>query len=222
MSFASTFGFSLVSPLVELWDNFIRAIPGLVGGLIIIAIGYVVGHAFSILVHKFMERSGVDNHIRKAGLAYSIGFVSISNLAGGITKWYIFSLFLLPASQLMRLGVLSDLLHDFALWIPDLIAAVVILLIGLIIADYIADRMLHAKRKGVRLASTAVRWFLIFFVGMTALDQLGFNVSFATTTTLILVGGFALGIAIAIGIGFGFALKEEAKQTIKHIKKGVQ
>ncbi len=222
MSFASTFGFSLVSPLVELWNNFLRAVPGLIGGIIIIALGYVVGSAFSILVHKFLEKSGLDAHIRKAGVAYSIGFVSVSNLVGGITKWYIFSLFLLPASQLMKLGVLSELLHDFALWIPNLIAAVVILLIGLVIADYLADKMLHAKRKGVRLASTAVRWFLIFFVGMTALDQLGFNISFAQTTTMIVIGGFALGIAIAIGLGFGFALKEEAKKTIKHIKKGVQ
>ncbi|MBI2133868.1 hypothetical protein HYU11_04255 [Candidatus Woesearchaeota archaeon] len=213
--------FSLMYPLFELWDSFARAVPSIIGGLFVIAVGYVVGAAFGFLTHRFLEKSGIDHHVKRAGVAHSIGFVSISNLAGGITKWYVFSLFLIPASEIMRLGTISTLLRDLATWIPDLIAAVIILLVGLIISDYIADRMLHAKRKGVKLASSAVRWFLIFFVAMTALDQIGINISFATTTSLILVAGFALGLAIALGLGFGFALKEEAKTTIKHIKKNV-
>ncbi len=210
---------ALAVPLMGIWDGFLGMVPNLVAGILLLIVGYVVGSAFAYILKTFLVHSRIDDHIRKAGVAHSIGFISISNLASGLLKWYIFALFLLPVAEFMKLGLISSLLKDFALWIPDLIAAIVILLFGLIVADYLADRMLHAKRKGVRLFSSFVRWFIIIFVVLTALDQVGVDISLATNTTLILAAGFALGVAIALGLGFGLALKDEAKSTIKQFKK---
>jgi hypothetical protein len=137
-----------------------------------------------------------------------------------LVKWYIFTLFLLPAADFLRFGVLSSLLKEFALWVPHLLIAVIIFLFGLVLADFDADKILHAKRKGVNLVSRVVRWVVIAFIGLIALGQAGVNVELATNTTLILMAGIALGAGAALGIGFGLALKDEAKGIIKHVKKG--
>ncbi len=213
-------GSAMLDPVVTLWNEIILALPGVILGLLVLVIGYVVGSAFGFVLRRFLEHAKLDDHVKKAGVAHSIGFISISTLSGSLLKWYVFSLFLLPVTKVMGLGSISSLLYDFALWIPHLIAAIIILLLGVIIADYIADRMLHAKRSGVKLFSSAVRWFIILFVALTALDQVGIDVSLATNTTLVLVAGLSLGIALALGIGFGFALKDEAKGIIRKVKKG--
>ncbi len=214
-------GDALIDPLVTLWNGFATALPNILAAVVVLAAGYIVGSAFGFLFKRLLEHAKVDEHLRKAGVAHSIGFISIPNLAGGLLKWYVFALFLLPAAGFMKLGVLEDLLRDFALWLPNLLLGIIILLTGLIIADYIADRMLHSKRKGTKLLSSAARWFIILFVGIIALNQIGIDVSLAADTTLILVAGFALGLAIALGLGFGFAIRDEAKSIIKNMKKGL-
>lgn len=212
-------GQALLNPLTELWNSIVSVVPGLLAAAIVVIVGYIVAAAFGMLFHRFLEATRVDAHLKKAGLSHSIGFINIANLGGALLKWYIFALFLVQAADFLKLGELSDHLTRLANWLPNLFAAVIIMLVGLILSDMVADRMLHAKRKGVRVASTFVRWFAIIFVALIALEKIGINVSFATNTILLLIAGIALGVAIAFGIGFGYAMKDEAKVIIKHLKR---
>ena len=56
---------------------------------------------------------------------------------------------------------------------------------------------------------------------MIALEQIGVNISIAENTFLILVGAVALAFALAVGIGFGLAMKDEAKNILKQIKRKI-
>jgi hypothetical protein len=213
-------GQGVTTALTQMWGSFASALPGLFAAIVLLLIGYIIGGAFGFLVHKLLDKAQVDAHIRRAGFAHSIGFISVPRLTGSITKWYIFALFLVPAAEILNFVTLSALLKQFALWVPTLIAAIVIMLFGLVLADFLADKMLHAKRKGVRFASGVVRWFVIIFTVLMALQQIGIDVSLLTNATLILLAGAALGLGIALGWGFGGAIKDEAKVIIKNVKKG--
>ncbi len=218
-SYLETTGNALLSPLTELWTRIVEVIPGILAAAIVLVVGYIIAAAFGLLFHRFLDAAKVDAHLKKAGLSHSIGFLSISNLGGALLKWYVFALFIVQAAGFLRLGILSEQLSNLAGWLPSLFAAVIIMLAGLVVSDFFADRMLHAKRRGVRVLSSVVRWFAIIFVGLIALEKVGINVSFATNTVLLLIGGAALGLAVAIGIGFGYAMKDEAKLMVKHLKK---
>ena len=161
----------LLETLQELWAKFISTIPGIVSAVVVIALGYLIGSAFGLLFTKFLEAIKADTHLKKAGLAHSIGFINVAHLGGGLLKWYIFATFLSQAAELVSLGPLSLSLKNFANWLPNLFIAVIIILAGLIFADMVADRMLHAKRRGVRMVSTGVRWLMILFVVLVALGQ---------------------------------------------------
>lgn len=217
MTYFESTGAALIDPLEQLWNGFAVALPGIVAALVIIIVGLIVGSAVGLLVKKLIEHARLDLHLKKAGMA--VGFIHLASVIGSLVKWYIFAVFLIPAAEQLNLGVLSELLQRFALWLPNAIAAIAILVFGVIGSDFIADRMLHAKRSGVKLLSEIVRWVLIIYVVLIALDQVGVNVSLATNTALILVAALATGLALAFGIGFGFAFKDEAKGMIKHLKR---
>jgi hypothetical protein len=219
VSYFEDIGMSILNALVGLWNGFASALPGLFAAIVLLLMGYIVGSAFGMLVHKILDKAQVDAHIRRAGFAHSIGFISVPRMLGAVTKWYIFALFLVPAAETLKFVTLSTLLVSFALWVPKLIAAVVIILLGLVLADFLADKMLHAKRKGVQIASGLVRWFVIIFIVIIALQQIGIDVDLLANTTLIIIAGAAIGLGIAIGWGFGAAIKDEAKGMIKSMKK---
>lgn len=218
-SYLESTGQALLNPLTELWNRIVDVVPGVLAAAIVLIIGYIIAAAFGLIFHRFLYAAKIDAHLKKAGLSHSIGFLNIANLGGALLKWYIFALFLVQAAGFLRLGILSEQLSRLAGWLPSLFAAVIIMLVGLIISDFFADRMLHAKRRGVRVFSSVVRWFAIIFVALIALGKIGIDVSLASNTVLLLIGGAALGLAIAFGIGFGYAMKDEAKIVMKHLKR---
>ena len=212
-------GQALSDPLVSIWQSFVSVTPTIIAGVLVLIFGYILSSLIGALVHAVLNAAKIDDHLRKARLAHSIGFLSVANLGGSLIKWYIFTLFIVESSKLFKLGVVSDQLNRLASMLPSVFAAVVIVLGGLIVADFAADRMLHAKRKGVRVASSIVRWAIIITVIITALGQMNVDVSFISNALLILVAAAGVGLAIAIGVGFGHAFKDESKTIVKHLKK---
>lgn len=211
----------LLDPLVELWNGFVSVLPGVIAAIIILIIGYFVSLALGYAVKRILIKSKIDTWMKKSQLDDSIGHINLSSLAGIITKWYIFILFLIPASGALRSVALGDLLSKLAMWLPNLIIALVIMLFGLIMADYCGDKVARAKMKGIKLMSTVVRWAIIIFIAVIAARQVGINVSVAENIILIIIGALAVAIALALGIGFGFGFKDDAKEIIKSIKKKI-
>jgi len=213
---------ALTNPVVGIWNGLVDKLPGLIGALIILIVGYfvsvIVGHAISVI----LERIGLDRQMKKLGLDKALGTINLSELAGGITKWYIFILFLAEAMKpaLLNLGVISDLIFGLAKWLPNAIIGVIILVFGVYVATYVGERMLRARIWGIRLLTTVVRALILFFIAVIALRQMGLNVSILENTFLLLIGAIAIGIAIALGIGLGLGLKGEAESLIKDLVKG--
>ena len=215
---------ALTNPVVGIWDSLVDKLPGLIGALIILIVGYfvsvVVGHAIAVV----LERAGLDRQMKKLGLDRALGTVNLSELSGGITKWYIFILFLAEAMKpsLLNLGVISDLIWSLARWLPSAIVGLIVLIFGVYISTYVGERMLRARVWGIRLLTTIVRALILFFIAVIALRQMGLNVSILENTFLLLVGALAIGIAIALGIGLGLGLKGEAESLIKDLVKGTK
>ena len=219
-SYLESTGLALLIPLIELWNSLVEIAPGILAAIIVTIVGYIISAAFGLLFNRFLETTKVDMHLKRAGLAHSIGFINIATLGGALLKWYLFvSLFLVQAVGFLKLGILSEQLRRLVEWVPNLFAALIILLVGLVLSDLLANRVLHAKRRGIRIFSGAVKIFAIIYVALISLETIGIDTSFATNTILLLIAGAVLGTAIAFGIGFGSALKEEAKNAMKALKK---
>lgn len=210
---------ALANPVLYIWYSFIKVVPGIIAALLVIAIGCLIGFGVGWLIKKGLQKADVDKKFAKTNVSRAIGNIKISDLAGAVAKWYIIFVFLGPAVDLLRLGVLSDLLQRFVLWLPSLLVALLVVFVGLVFGDWMQSSIEKAKLRGIRVFSTAAKVVIIIAVAIIALNQIGVDVSLAENTFLIIVGAVALAFALAIGLGFGFALKDEAKGVIKKAKK---
>jgi len=215
----ATTGQAMVNPFVNIWDYFVQILPGLIAGIILLIVGYFIASILGYILHQILEKVGLDKSMEKARLSDAIGHMELSALAGSILKWYIFIVFLGQAAAMANLGTLSDLLVKLALWLPNLIFALIIFVFGLILAEYASTHLVKTKVRHVRGTGVLVKIVIIFFISIIALREVGLDISIAENTFLILIAGIILGLSAAFGIGFGMAFKDEAKAIIKKCKK---
>ena len=210
----------ILNPLFNLWLSFVDIFPGLVAALIILILGYLIGFIMGHAVRIILQKIGIDTQVQKSKLTKAIGNAHISALVGEITKWYIFVIFLQSAVDVLRLGTLSVILTQFALWLPDVIAAVLIVIFGLLFAQYVDLKMQEtSKVKGSNMWGKVLKWAITLIVIVIALSQIGIDVSLLENIILLVVGAFAVGIALAIGLSFGLGSKGEAANIVKKITK---
>jgi len=208
--------------LSTLVENFIAVLPGLISAGIVVLLGYLFALLIGAVVRNVLYRINLDKKFRRDDLDDSLGQVSLSKLFGNIATWYVFLIFLSRAVDLVEFGVLSIFLRAVVLWLPNLIAAVIMMLFGIIAADYASDRVRDIKTAHIGIVANIARWAIITVVGLSALEQIGVNVSFAKSILLLSFGAVILAFALAFGIGFGLAIKEEARSIIRDLRKGAK
>ncbi len=212
----------LLSPLQNLWNSFVKVLPGILYALVVLIIGYLIATAIGRLVKIVLSKLRVDKGFHKLNLPESIGKIRVSSVLGELTKWYIFIIFIQSAASAVKLGALSLVLNKFVLWLPNLIIAVLALLVGLFIAHYLSHLLeREAEMKGMKIASKILNIVIIFLAFVIALGQIGVQVSILKDTFLILLGSVGIGCALAMGLAFGLGLKDEARGLFRNLRKKI-
>ena len=125
------------NPYDFLWVNFINLFPKLVALIFLLIIGYLTGLVLGYVLKTALEKAGLDRLFDRTDLSKAIGKTHLSSIFGEILKWYVFIVFIQAAIDIIDVGILSQALGRFVLWMPHLILAIVIILIGVIFAHYV-------------------------------------------------------------------------------------
>ena len=220
--FFETTSIALTDPLVSLWNSFVNILPGLVAAIIILIIGYVVAYLIGHAIRVVLDKAGLDKQIAKARLSQAMGRTKLSAVLGEIVKWYIFIIFLQSAADIVELGTLSVLLSEFVGWLPHVIAGIIVLLAGLVVAHYVAMKIReHTEIKGVKFTSEMVKWVVLFVFALIAAEEIGFNLALLRQSFLVVLAGIALALGLAFGLSFGLGLKGSAQKRWEAWKKYV-
>ncbi len=212
--------YGVTNPLSQLWGAFVTVLPSIIVAVLVILVGafvaVILGHALRIL----LDRLRVDELLRKAQLTKAVGHTDVPALLGELLKWWIIIIALQVAVSTLELGSLSDILGSFVLWLPKLLVAVVIMLLGLSAAHYVEIKIMeHTRLKGMRLTAKILKWVILILVSVQALDLIGLDVSLFENLILYVIVALAAGIALALGIALGLGLRKEAENIIKDVKK---
>ena len=211
---------AIINPLSSIWYAIAAELPGIVGAIIVLLIGcfvaVILGHALRVVLEKLR----VDDYVRKAHLTKAIGHTHIPALLGEIFKWYIIILFLPQVAALVKLGSLSGLLEKFVTWLPNVIIAVIVMLFGLAVANYVQIKIEeHSRQKGAAATGKILKFVIVLMIVIIALKQIGVDVELLSNTYLLIIGGLSLGIALALGIGLGLGLRKESEDIVKEFRK---
>ncbi|HLC55965.1 MAG TPA: hypothetical protein VJJ23_01900 [Candidatus Nanoarchaeia archaeon] len=213
-------GTQIISPLYTLWLSFVNILPGLIAAIIVLIIGYFIAIILGHVVRVILEKLRLDAAVRNAELSKAVGHTHWSSVLGEITKWYIFIIFLQVAIDLLRLGTLTILLDRFVSWMPNIIAAILIVLFGFAVAHYVELKVNKStKMRGGALGGQILKLTIMIIAIVISLKQIGIKVSLLENLVLLVVGAIAVGIAIALGIGLGSAMKGNSQKWIDDLKK---
>lgn len=215
-------GSLILQPLYKLWSSFVDIFPGLVWALILLIFGYILASILGYSLKLLLQKLGLDNQVKKARLTKAVGTTHVSMIFGEILKWYIFIIFLQSAVDVLRLGALSDLLEMLVIWLPNVIAAILIMLFFLFFGHFLQIKIEeHSKMKGVRTTAKVLKFVVIGIASIIALNQVGIDVSILENLVLIIVGSLGVGIALALGIGLGLGMKKEGETIVKEIRRSL-
>ena len=198
---------------------FFAAIPRVVGFVLILIIGWflasLIGKGISALLHavnfnSLAERAGFSGFVRKMGVKTdAAGFLA------EIGKWFIRLIVLVVAFDALGLPAVSDVLRQLLLWLPNLVVAMVVLVLGGLIAGAASSLVRGATSEAgfdnperlAKIASVAVWAFAI----VIAVNQIGI----AATLVNTLFMGFIGALALALGLAFGLGGRETAAEIVR-------
>jgi len=213
---------AIINPAVSLGNSVITYLPGLIAALITVVIGYFVGLLVGTLLRKGLEKTKLQDWLKKSGRDKSLGGLNAPRIIGSLVKWWIFIAFLSPAAGLIMLTPLANMLAAVAQWLPHLLAGIIIMIVGVVLADFAADKISVAKKmKGVGAIGTIVKVSIVVFFLSISLKEIGIKVTLAETSLLIVITGVVLALSLAIGISFGFALRKHADKMLTNFFKKI-
>jgi hypothetical protein len=174
----------------------------LVGWIIARIIKNVVVRLLDVLqLDSFVEKVGVDKILAKGGIKYSI-----SELIGVLSYWIIILIALVIAISAVNLnGQAASLLNTIVLYIPRVISAIFILVVGIFFASFVnAAVQTAAANIGVEQSGLLARlsqFIIIIFTIDIALKQLMIDIGAIENAVLIILSSLGLAFALAFGLG---------------------
>ncbi len=192
----------------------IQFLPALIGAIIILIIGWIVGRVGGGLLSKLLQKTNIDETVGKTdfGTTLEKSGMTISGLFGSLFKWFIYLIFIMAAVNVLNIPIFADFLNAVVLYIPNLIAGVLVLVIGLIAVNFLM-KWVGSMLKGEDVPFTnwivvGLQALLSIVVIVIALDQWRIQTAIIYTFLVPLAWGISAGIAIAIGISVGVGAKD--------------
>lgn len=213
-------GQALLASLTGALAMFFGVIPKLIGFVVILVVGWLIASliekAVAALLHAvnfnaLADRSGLTDFVHKSGTG-----ADASGMIGGISKWFVRLIALVVAFDALGLPAVSDILRQLLLWLPNLVVALVALVIGGIAAAALSRVVRGATAESglgnpdflAKIASVAVWAFAI----VVAVNQIGVATTLVNTLFTATIGA----VALALGLAFGLGARDTAGEIVRN------
>ncbi|RJQ13872.1 hypothetical protein C4553_02415 [Candidatus Parcubacteria bacterium] len=208
---------------VNLWSIFIAFLPKLIGALIVFFVGWAIAVGVGHGVMRLIRASKLDNVLLAMGAekAFTRAGIKVDSgrFLGEVVKWFLVIAFLLAASDILGLSEVSGFLREVLGYVPNIVIAVVILVLGVLVAAFlrgvvVASAVHSVGNAAAKMIGSVVKWAVLIFAIFAALAQL--NVA-PTFIQIVLTGVVAM-LAIAGGLAFGLGGKDLAASWMKRVQ----
>ena len=194
---------TLFQPLQNALSTFLSYLPQLIGAIVILIIGYIVAKVLQAVVGRVLQAVGFDGWMEKGGIKQFFDRAETNqtpvSILGQLVFWFVFIIALTMAADALGIPQVSVILGQLIAYIPSIIAAVLILILAALLANFVSGIVRGATGSGL-LASVA-QYAIIVYAVFAAITELGIAVELTAPTFLIVLGAVALGAAIAFGLG---------------------
>jgi len=195
------------------WNAFATKItaflPELIGAIIIFVVGWIIAKLVKVGVEKLLklvrfdtatEKTGVNNFLKKGKIVKDP-----SEIVGTLVYWFIMILVLIASLDALGLPIVSDMLNSIFLYIPNVVAAIIVLVLGFLMGNLLAAVVRTAAsnaglKNAVGLGNLSF-YAIVLFTAAIALIQLGIGEEIVVSAFGLVFGAAALALALAFGLG---------------------
>jgi len=195
--------------------------------IVILIIGWLISKVFKAVVSRALKtikidtlssRIELDKMLSKGGITYSL-----SDLVGIICYWLGLLVTFMVAINAIGLTIAAELLNKVVLYIPNVIAGIFILIIGMFAATALKNIVkTAANNAGLsqgKLLGQVVEVVVMIFTVFVGLEQLNIGIRVTELTIAIILGSFGLGLALAFGLGCKDVAGRFVSELVEKLKK---
>lgn len=200
---------AISNSLKTLLSEFAEFIPSLLAAIVILVIGYIISRILRSAVGVILRKVGVDKLASSTGIDDQLGKLgkkaSVSNGIALMVFWITFLVFIVSAADSLGLRQLGETIDQFIIYIPKIIAATLILLLGLAAASLIKGLVYNSATSAgfdfaKPLSKAAFALVTIVTVSLTV-GQLEIETRLLDTIVGIVLAALGVGCAISLGLG---------------------
>jgi hypothetical protein len=202
-------GIAIMTSLTAALALFLAAIPKVIGFLLILIIGWLIASALAKVVAAVLRTVKFNDLARRAGLSGFVQQMGLHTDAAGfvalIAKWFVRMIVLVSAFDALGLPAVSQVLQQLLLWLPNLVVAIIALVIGGLAANALARLVRGATAESglgnPDLLANIARIAVWAFAIVVAVNQIGIATTLINTLFMATVGAVALAVGLAFGLG---------------------
>jgi hypothetical protein len=185
------------------------AIPKVIGFAVILIIGWIIASALATAVAAILRTVKFNELAKRAGISGFVQKMGVHTDAAGflatLVKWFVRLIVLVTAFDALGLPAVSQVLEQILLWLPNLVVALVVLVIAGLAANALSGLVRGATAESglgnpdllATIANVAVWAFAI----VIAVNQIGIATTIVNTLFMATVGAVAVAFALAFGLG---------------------
>ncbi|MEA3405454.1 MAG: mechanosensitive ion channel [Pseudomonadota bacterium] len=200
----------------DFYNDFLALLPDILVASALLLTGYIIAIVIRKIGYKLFKKLKFDCAAERISLDKKITAIGIkqspSQLLAGLFFWLIMLFTFITAADYIGLTGFVDTLTTVAMYIPNLMAALIILVVGLFVAHFLRNGLQNTLKSVVpavaKLVANFVYGLLVVIIVLTVLEQLSFDTQLIQTLILVAFTGFALAVALAMGIGSAPQLKK--------------
>ena len=183
-------------------------LPGLLAFLMILVLTIIVAFILRAFIRRSLQRIEFDHHIERWGFSALNDWSparSPTRLMAQTSFLGILLIGVLIGVSALDSRLTSQLIVELFDYLPHVVAAVVILIVGSVVSRFLARSVLigavNMQIQSARLLSIGVKWLVIVLTVAMALNHLRIGGTVVLISFAIMFGGIVLALALAVGLG---------------------
>lgn len=198
---------------IESFQQFLNeiaaALPRILGAILILIVGWIIAKLIKRLFVRLLkivkfnyltEKSGIDKFLKDGGVK-----TDAITVLGTLLYWIIMLVVIMATLNSLNLTGASSLLHEIMLYVPNIIVAIAILIIGIylsrLVSEVIKTSLKSMQDKTANLISQISFIAIIILTIFLTLGQLKIAPNIVASAFQIIFGAICLALALAFGLG---------------------
>ena len=228
---------ALIAPLTALGNMLLDLSPNLLAMVIILSLGWVTAWVMGAVIERLLRVIGLDHLSNRLGATAALARGGVktdpSRLIGRAVYWVILLFAIIAGLSALNMQPINRFAQSFLAYIPYLFTALLILVAGYLLSNFVAQAVLiaavNSRLPPARAVATFSRWGVQLVAAAMAMEQLGIAQHIVVVGFGITLGGVVLAAAIAFGLGakdlakdflerrLSDRLKDRAPDDLRHL-----